>query len=51
MTLWRTRPQRLLHPSPQCRSGGTARQGQHGRDLVPSGTSLLAAVQAQAGGL
>ena len=28
-----------------------ARHGQHGRDLVPSGSSLLAAVQAQAGGL
>ena len=27
-----------------------ARQGQHGRGLVPSGTSVLAAVQAQAGG-
>ena len=28
-----------------------ARQGKHGRNLVPSSSSLLAAVQAQAGGL
>ena len=32
-------------------AAAAARQGQHGRDLVPSGSSLLAAVQAQAGGL
>ena len=32
-------------------AAAAARQGQHGKDLVPSGSSLLAAVQAQAGGL
>ena len=42
LTQWRTRPQRLRQPSPHCRSAAVAaRQGKHGRDLVPSGSSLL----------
>ena len=56
------RPPPSLGPSGGRDPGGVAipaytaaaaagRQGQHGRDLVPSGSSLLAAVQAQAGAL
>ena len=32
-------------------AAAAARQGKHGRDLVPSGSSLLAAVQTQSGDL